>query len=181
MRFSIVTPTYVYNQEKVDQLIRCIESIQAQDFPHEDFEHVIVNDGSIFPVSIPHHPWIKVIEQKNLQRLTAYNTGFQAAQGEIFCCLDSDDEYESTYLSSVDRYFKTWQDYKLFNFGCTFIHRDGKTTQRGPFKPKEEEVGHEVFGGGQIVNGTFVFAKEVYDTLGAFPEGIKTIDVPWTI
>lgn len=179
MRFSIITPVYAWNQQKADELNRAIESIKNQDFPKEEIQHVIVNDGSPFPLVIPNYPWITVVEEPNLQRLTAYNSGFKAATGEVFCLLDSDDEYRSDYLQRVDSYYKDWPDYKLFNFGCTFIHKDGASNQRGPFKPKEVGQGHEVFGGGNIVNGTFVFSRDVYESLGAFPEGIKTIDVPW--
>ena len=179
MRFSIITPVYVWNQETADGLLQAIKSIENQTYDKTDFQHVIVNDGSTFPVAIPKHPWITLIEQPNLQRLAAYNTGFKNAVGEVFCLLDADDEYEPTYLSEVDTLFKENPEYKMFNFGCTFIHRDGGVSTRGAFKPKEIETGHEVFGGGNIVNGTFVYQRSIYEDLSAFPEGIKTIDVPW--
>ena len=39
------------------------------------------------------------------------------------------------------------------------------------------EVGHEVFGGGNIVNGTFVFHRSVYKDLGGYPpDVVKDID-----
>lgn len=182
MKFSVITPVYLSEVEAERRLPlfkRCIESIKNQDYDHSNFEHIIVNDGSTIPCDIPDYPWIRVINQENLQRLTAYNTGFKAARGDVFCVLDSDDEYSSDYLSSVDGFYKSYPEYKLFNFGCKYIHTDGKETLRDPFLPKQEKVGHEVFGGGQIVNGTFVFSRKVYEALGAFPEGIKTIDVPW--
>ena len=179
MRFSIITPVYVADENRKQKFLACIESIKNQTYDHSDFEHVIVNDGSPYPMDIPKYPWIKLIDQPNLQRLTAYNTGFKNAKGEIFCLLDSDDEYEANYLEEIEKAFKKYPKYKLFNFGCTFIHTDGGKANRDPFKPKKRKVGHEVFGGGQIVNGTFVFHRSIYDTLGAFPEGIKTIDVPW--
>ena len=38
-------------------------------------------------------------------------------------------------------------------------------------------MGHKVFGGGNIVNGTFVFHRSVYDDLGGYPpHDIKDID-----
>lgn len=68
----------------------------------------------------------------------------------------------------------------MFNFGCTFIHKDGGTNTRDPFMPKRKRKGgHEIFGGGKIVNGTFTFHRRIWEELGAFPEGIKTIKVPW--
>lgn len=179
VRFSIVTPVYVGDEQRGKQLLRCIESVRNQEFNHQDFEHIIVNDGSPISVDIPKYSWLRIINQPNMQRITAYNNGIKATSGEIICLLDSDDEYDESYLGAVDWMFMSYPKYKMFNFGCKYIHKDGGTNVRGPFKPKKRKVGHEVFGGGNIVNGTFVFHRSIYEELGAFPEGIKTIDVPW--
>lgn len=183
MRFSIITPIYVgedHDKERRLKLFKkCIESIKNQTFDKTQFEHIIVNDGSSVSFDIPKYPWIRVIDQQNLNRLSAYNSGFKAAQGEIFTLLDSDDEYEPTYLEDVDKMFKENPKYKMFNFGCIMVHKDGVINNRDPFYLPEKKKGHEVFGGGQIVNGTFVFHRSIYDKLGAFPKGKKTIDVPW--
>jgi len=152
-----------------------LESIKNQTY--RNFEHIIVNDGSSIPLEIPNYPWIKIIDQANLQRLTAYNNGFKAAKGEIFCLLDSDDEYEPNYLEEVDKLYYKFPRFKMFNFGCTHVHSDGVSTQRAAFRPKRKKVGHEVFGGGNIVNGTFVFHRSIYEDLGAFPpHHIENID-----
>lgn len=182
IKASVVTPIYVgedYDKERRLKLFqRCIDSVANQDFNGE-WEHIIVNDGSTIEISYKTNSRIKVINQENLQRLTAYNTGFKAAKGEIITMLDSDDEYRADYLSTIFRMYKEYPQYKMLNFGCKYVHNDGGVSSRGAFRPKEEAVGHEIFGGGQIVNGTFVFKKEIYKKLGAFPEGFKTVDVPW--
>jgi glycosyltransferase involved in cell wall biosynthesis len=182
MKVSIITPIYLSQEEserRIPLFKQCLESIANQTYDHTDIEHIVVNDGSMVPFDVPDYPWLRVINQPNLQRLTAYNTGFKEARGEVFCVLDSDDAYEANYLESVVKWYEKFPTYKLFNFGCTFRHKDGAVSTRGAFRPKRKKVGHEVFGGGNIVNGTFVFHRSVYDELGAFPEGIKTIDVPW--
>lgn len=182
MRFSIITPIYLSHEEKDRRLPlfkKNIESIKNQEFGTENIEHIIVNDGSVAEFSVPNYPHIRLINQPNLQRLTAYNTGFKEAKGEIICLLDSDDEYFPDSLDRVERMFRKYPRYKMFNFGCQFTHKDGGTQNRAAFQPKKRKVGHEVFGGGQIVNGTFVFSRSIYDEMGAFPKGIKTIDVPW--
>lgn len=176
-KFSIITPVYLHNTDRVEKFKACIQSVANQSF--KDFEHVVVNDGSIMPFNVPDYGYIKVINQPNLQRLNAYNAGFKNASGEIFCVLDSDDQYEPDYLQQVYEWFNKYPKYKMFNFGCKFVHKDGGENFRGAFKPKKRKVGHEVFGGGNIVNGTFVFHRSIYDEMGAFPEGIRTIDVPW--
>ena len=65
----------------------------------------------------------------------------------------------------------------MFNFGCRYHHEDGGKNFRDPFYPKKLDVGHEKFGGGSIVNGTYVFHRDVYEDLGGFPKDvIKDID-----
>ena len=175
-RISIITPVWVDSKERHEELLRCIESVKNQTF-RGSYEYIIVNDGSIIPVEIPKYPFIKVVNQANLNRVTAYNTGLKEAKGEIICLLDSDDEYDPKYLCSVDKWFKEYPEYKMFNFGCKYIHKDGGVSEREAFAPKEEKIGHEDFGGGQIVNGTFVFHRSVYDELGAYPpHDVKDID-----
>ena len=164
-RISIITAFHCWNDYREKAIQRAIESIEKQTF--RDFEYIIVNDGSPREFQVP--KWVKVVNKEHEERVAAYNEGFKHAKGEIFTCLDSDDEYEPNYLERVDSFFRQYPAYKLFNFGCTFIHADGGTALRGAFKPKRRKVGHEVFGGGNIVNGTFVWHRSIYDNLGAFP------------
>lgn len=177
MRFSIITAAWINDEDRAQKFIRCLKSIENQDFDHREIEHIIVNDGSTFPISVPRYPWVKIIDQENLQRITAYNNGFKEASGDILCVLDSDDEYDPSYLHKVDGFFGENPTYKMFHFGSRHAYRDGAVHTRPPFKPKEKEVGHESFGGGNIVWGTFVFSREIYDDLGAFPpHRVENID-----
>lgn len=170
-RFSIVTPIFIgddYDKERRLKLFKeCAESVMAQDF--EDFEWVIVNDGSTVEFQVPHDKRVRVIQQQNLNRIVSFETGFREAKGDIVCILDSDDRYEPNYLSLVDKIFKENPKYSLINFGNKNISPDGSSWFRDEFKPKKKKVGHEVFQGGQIVNGTFCFKREVYERLGGFP------------
>ena len=92
------------------------------------------------------------------------------AKGEWFVFLDSDDELVSYYLEVCDAMIVKFPDSKLFNFGSIHITKDYKAQARDAFKPAKLDVGHEVFGGGKIVNGTFIFHRSVYEDLGGFPE-----------
>jgi glycosyltransferase involved in cell wall biosynthesis len=169
MRFSIITPFYVADQDRADKFQACIKSIEAQVYNHEDFEHILINDGSVFEFDIPKYPWIKVINQPNLGRIEAFNNGLRNAKGEIITFLDSDDEYTDTYLGVVDWLYLSNPGFKMFNFGNIFLHKDGGENERGPFKPRKRKVGHQIFAGGNIVNGTFVFHRDIYKDLGGYP------------
>lgn len=67
--------------------------------------------------------------------------------------------------------------YKMFNFGNIYVHKDGKVSKRGPFKPKKKKEGHEKFSGGKIVKGTYVLERSVWEEMGGFPpETAKDVD-----
>jgi glycosyltransferase involved in cell wall biosynthesis len=176
-KFSIFTPVHVWNEDRRQWLLRAIESVAHQTY--SNFEHIIINDGSVLEVDIPHHPWLRLFNQTHQERIIAYNLGFREATGDWFCCLDSDDEYIPTYLEECLGFISQYPDYKMFNFGCRYVHKDGGESVREAFCPPELETGHDVFGGSNIVNGTFIWHRSVYDALGGFPDSGQEIDVPW--
>ncbi len=166
MKYSIITPCFVGNEQRRDQLYRAINSVKHQTV--QDFEHIVINDGSTMDVKIPKS--VKLVQQPHLERIVAYHNGMKEAKGEWFAFLDSDDEYVSYYLEACDAMIAKYPDSKLFNFGSIHITKDYKAQPRGPFQPAKDKVGHVVFGGGTIVNGTFIFHRSVYEDLGGYPE-----------
>lgn len=92
-KLSIVVP--VYNVEKY--IRPCIKSIFEQGLNENDFEVIIVNDGStdksmeLIDDIINQHKNITVINQKNQGLSVARNNGIAAAKGEYILMPDSDD------------------------------------------------------------------------------------------
>ena len=92
-QLSIIVPVY-----QVEQYIRtCVESIFAQGLSDDDFELILVNDGTrdqsferIADI-ISVHQNIIVLEQKNMGLSAARNTGLTHATGQYILFLDSDD------------------------------------------------------------------------------------------
>ncbi len=91
--FSIIVPVY-----NVEQYIRpCVQSIFNQGLTDEDFEVILVNDGtkdnSFGQISdiIESHFNIIVIEQENQGLSVARNNGLSNASGEYILFVDSDD------------------------------------------------------------------------------------------
>jgi len=173
MKFSVIIPVYIHNLKRLEALERAINSVRYQTF--HDFEVIVVNDGSRVPWEPPKHNWLKVLEQKHQERIIAYNHAFKEAKGEIICLLDSDDMYSPYYLEAVDEMYQKYPEYKMFNFGSIHMHPDYRVNLRGTFKPEVKEVGHEMFGGGRIVNGTFVFKRECLEDKDIFPHTTN----PW--
>lgn len=178
-KFSVITPVHLWNEDRVEHFLRTIESLKAQTF--KDFEWVVVDDGSVMPFR-----WdllfetglnVKLIQQQHEERVIAYNNAFKEAAGEWFTLLDSDDEYKPDTLEKWNRAIENHPESKMFNCGAVYAHKDGKFTYRDPFVPERKKIGHQIFGGGNVVNGTFIWHSSVYDELGAFPEThIKDID-----
>lgn len=92
-KLSIIVP--VYNVEKY--IRPCFESIFRQGLDDEDYEVIIVNDGStdksmeMIADIIAQHRNITVIHQENLSLSVARNNGIAAAQGDYILMPDSDD------------------------------------------------------------------------------------------
>ncbi len=180
-KFSVITPVHLWNDQRIERFKKTIESVADQTF--RDFEWIIVDDGSTKPFDWEHAfegiENFKLIRKQHEERVVAYNEAFKQAEGEWFMLLDSDDEYFLDTLEELSSIIDANPEYKMINFGNMFKHKDHKTMFRGPFKPAELEVGHEKFGGGNIVNGTFAWHRSVYDDLGAYPPA-NLVDVDCT-
>lgn len=86
-RLSIIIPSY----NRPHLLPRAVKSALGQTI--SDFEVVVVDDGSPEPVSLPHHPQLKVIRlSENQGTAAARNAGAKAAQGRWITYLDDDDQ-----------------------------------------------------------------------------------------
>lgn len=71
-----------------------IESVLNQDFPKEDMEIIVVDDGSTDDTEErikKYKDKIKYIYKENGGQASALNVGFENAKGEIICTLDADD------------------------------------------------------------------------------------------
>ena len=89
-KFTIITPCYSYNDWRYQMLLRAINSIENQTF--KDYEHILVNDGSIHWPANPKAEKLKILNQDHQERIIAYNHAFEKAKGEWIALLDSDDE-----------------------------------------------------------------------------------------
>lgn len=94
--FSIIIP--LYNKERY--ITQCLESIQDQNY--EDWECIIVNDGStdnsrgVVESLIKNDSRFKLINQKNAGPSVARNKGINEAKGTLIHFMDADDYYANT-------------------------------------------------------------------------------------
>lgn len=93
MQLSVIIP--MYNAEKY--IKRCIESVYRQDLDINNFELLVVNDGStdnsleIVKDYLTSYKNIRFFSQKNSGQGAARNLGIKHATGEYILFLDSDD------------------------------------------------------------------------------------------
>lgn len=127
MKLSIIIP--VYNVEKYVE--KCIRSCENQDIPKEDYEVIVVNDGSpdgslaIVERVAKEYPNIKVISQENQGLSGARNTGLAAAQGEYVWFVDSDDWIEENCLMRLTE--KLVDDIDILQIQYKNAYEDGTT------------------------------------------------------
>jgi len=88
--FSIVVPTW-NTGAKIDETIH---SLLNQEFPRDQYEIVIVDDGSTDKTLDrlkPYSDRIQILQQQNSGAASARNRGMQHAKGEYIVCFDHDD------------------------------------------------------------------------------------------
>lgn len=103
MTLSVICP--IYNEERY--IRGCVESVLAQDFPHDDLE-VIFADGmstdstrDIVAQYAAAHPWIRLIDNPRRIVPTALNAAIRASRGDIIMRLDAHASYPPNYFSAL--------------------------------------------------------------------------------
>jgi glycosyltransferase involved in cell wall biosynthesis len=103
MKLSIVIP--LYNKEKY--IDRCLKSLLTQDLPPNEYEIIIVDDGSkdsggvIAQDYAGKHANILFFSQENAGPSAARNRGLDAAKGDYIYFLDADDFLATNVLNGL--------------------------------------------------------------------------------
>lgn len=103
MKLSIIIPAY--NSEKFIE--KCLLSCLNQDIPHNEYELIVVDDGSIdntrnIVLSMKEkYNNIKYFYQENAAQGAARNNGLSKAKGKYIWFVDSDDWIEQNCLATI--------------------------------------------------------------------------------
>lgn len=103
MKLSIIIP--MYNVEAY--IRRCLVSCEIQDISHDEYEIVVINDGSpdrslaIAEEVANEYSNITIISQENRGLSVARNTGIKKASGDYLFFVDSDDWIERNCLKML--------------------------------------------------------------------------------
>jgi glycosyltransferase involved in cell wall biosynthesis len=111
-RFSIIVPT----RNRVAQLHRCISAIAALEYPPDQFETIVVDDGGDIANrdSLPASPApVRVLCQEHAGPAAARNRGAEAATGEFLVFLDDDCAPRPDWLRALEAAVRRWPGHLL--------------------------------------------------------------------
>lgn len=95
-----------YNQEKF--IGRCLRSLLHQTIPHENYEIIVVNDGSTdrtpYALELFHDAIHPITNETNLGLPASINRGIMAAKSEYIVRVDSDDYVNHNFLNFLHFY-----------------------------------------------------------------------------
>lgn len=103
IKVSVIIPTYNDSED----IIACLEALADQDFPKNEFEVIVVDDGSTdntkqiieaFKEEIPN---LNYQYQRNQGPATARNYGARIAQGDVILFTDADCEPFKNWISEM--------------------------------------------------------------------------------
>lgn len=192
IKLSIVVP--VYNVSKY--LVKCLDSLLSQDLPLNEYEIIVVDDGSTDDSGMladeyakKHPKFIKVIHQENRGLSGARNSGIKIAKGKYIQFVDSDDYLEPNVLKTlVDKMESDNLDILRFNYQNVNEQYEvfEPYKHHKPFVDYRDEVCdgvtflNERLGYGCYAWQFMLKADLLRDEANLFMEGIYFEDTQWT-
>lgn len=161
MLISIIIPAY--NAEKY--LDGCLSSCYRQDLPIDDYEVIVINDGSTDGTLELAQKWasdhsnIRIVSQENKGLSEARNVGIADANGEYIMFLDSDDHIADNCLGGIVRYCRE-NGLDMYRI-CAANVLDGKAVRRFTYEITEITKGCKLLKGKFQVCAPFaIYSKD---------------------
>ena len=191
MKLSIVVP--VYNVKAF--LKKCVDSLLAQDLTREDYEIILVDDGStdgsgaLCDAFAAEQGNIRVIHQQNRGLSGARNTGIAEAKGEYIQFVDSDDYLCPNVLGGLVKIMDD-KSLDILRFNYQNVNMDGEVFEPNKYVKPFVDYSDEVCNGETFLNERLgyacyawqflVKASLLWKEVNGFKEGIYFEDVEWT-
>ena len=127
-KLSIIIP--MYNAEKYIGI--CLDSILGSNLLKEEYEIVIVNDGSqdkspeIAQNYAAKYSNVTYLTQENQGQSTARNYGIKTCQGEYVWCVDADDKLISEQLPKITEALDEYKNLDILAVQLQNVTEEGK-------------------------------------------------------
>ena len=194
MKLSIIVPVY----NVADYLAKCLDSLLTQDLPQNEYEIIVVNDGStdnsgeIAQQYADNYANVALIHQANQGLSGARNTGIKHAKGDYVQFVDSDDYLEVNVLGGLIKQVENDDlDVLRFKYQNVRINTGGEYEIFQPYKSSSflfDNYSSKITDGVSFLNerfGTacyawaFILKKEILNNC-IFKQGIYFEDTEWT-
>lgn len=178
MNISVVIPLY----NKALHIERAINSINNQSFQAKEI--IVIDDGStdssVDVVKQINNPLVRLIQQKNAGVGAARNRGVKEAKFDLLAFLDADDEWKPNFLLHIKRLINNFPDSGAYATSYEIIEPNNSITYPKligiptvPWIGVMPNLFELMQFGSPFFPSSVVIPKNVYLTLGGFPEGIK--------
>jgi glycosyltransferase involved in cell wall biosynthesis len=170
-KVSVIIPAYNYAKYTVET----VNSVLQQTY--QDYEIIVVNDGSTDDTEIRLQPFIekkqiKYIYQENKGASNARNTGIKNACGEYLAFLDCDDLYLPQKLELSVACLKKNPSVGLVYTPLLFIDELGRVLHKDKDPCYSGMVFDKLILKVFIRNSTCVIRKQCFDKVGLFDESL---------
>jgi glycosyltransferase involved in cell wall biosynthesis len=174
-RVSVLIDTYNYGR----YIEEAIESVLAQDFPAEEMEILVVDDGSTDDTRARVGKYtgrVKYIWKENGGQASAFNCGLAEARGELIFLLDADDYWRPGKLRKIADLFALHSDARMIYHRYEELDEaSGKASVLAApvisgFLPKRKAdlISYWIY-----PTSTLAFRREALKVLLPVPEGLK--------
>lgn len=190
MLLSIIVP--VFNVEPYLQ--KSVDSLLEQDLPEDDYEIILVNDGSqdrcpeICEGYAKEYRCIRVIHQENRGLSAARNTGIAAAKGRFIQFVDSDDYLESNVLGRIIKQLEE-SNLDILRINYQNVNESGEVFEPNKYSKPFVDYSEEICDGLTFLNERLGFACYAVQFIirtelllkdgNGFKEGIYFEDAEW--
>lgn len=190
MKLSVIVPIY-----KVEPYLRkCLDSLLNQDLPKEDYEIILVDDGSpdrcgeICDEYASKYANIRVLHRENGGLSAARNSGIEIAQGKYILFVDSDDFLEPNVLKALVEKMES-ENLDVLRFNYQNVNEKYEVFEPNKSGKPYVDYRDEICDGITFLNDRlgyacyvvqFILKTELVKSMPLFKEGIYFEDTEWT-
>jgi len=174
---SVIIP--IYNQHELTQ--ECIEAVRLNT---QDYDLILVDNGSAPPITKPYAGFVDVTLIRNEENKgfpAAVNQGIREAKGDIICLLNNDVIVTPGAINTMELYLKDFADYSII--GPTTGYVAGVQKVQTPIYNNLDELNEvakqagDAFAGiiddvSFVIGFMMVFPKSLFKEIGEFDESM---------